>query len=194
MAGGRPVARGSDAVKVSTCPISGGIKLSGPRPLALRSMNLRAEPGVYVVTAGDCIAHVGSSGRLADRVRTLAHLGTHRGSARVLCAAHCTGEAPQVWWSYTKSVARARGVEADLKLDRETKFFGNYLQCEEGDTLRNALIEASGRETWNAGFIEAVFAIGEHLAFLNRAELATAWEAVGIPPGPWAERLNLLLR
>ena len=91
----RPRAGVRITMTVSTCPISAGIKLQGPRPLALRSMNLRAEPGVYVVSSGDCISHVGSSGRLADRVRTLAHLGTHRGSARVLCAAHCTGEAPQ---------------------------------------------------------------------------------------------------
>ena len=49
---------------VSTCPISAGIKLQGPKPLALRSMGLRAEPGVYVVSSGDCISYVGSSGRL----------------------------------------------------------------------------------------------------------------------------------
>jgi hypothetical protein len=177
---------------VSTCPISAGIKLQGPKPLALRSMGLRAEPGVYVVSSGDCISYVGSSGRLADRVRTLAHLGTHRGSARVLCAAYCTGEAPQVWWSYTKSVARARGIEADLKLERETKFFGNYLQCEDGDTLRNDLVEAAGGDSWSAGYIEAIFSIKEHLAFLNRRELAAVWKAVGVPPGPWAERLNTL--
>jgi hypothetical protein len=180
-------------MNVSTCPISGGVKLQGPRPLALRGMNIRAEPGVYVVTSGDCISYVGSSGRLGDRVRTLAHLGSHRGSARVLCAAHCTGEAPQVWWAYTKSIARARGVEADLRLERETRFFGSYLQCEDGDALRTALVEATGRESWAAGYIEAVFSIGEHLAFLNRSELADAWRSVGIPPGPWAERLRGLL-
>lgn len=177
---------------VSTCPVSGGIKLQGPKPLVLHNMNLRAEPGVYVVSSGECISHIGSSGRLGDRVRTLAHLGTHRGSARVMCGAFCTGEAPQVWWSYTKSVARARGIEADLKLERETKFFGAYLQCEDGDALRTALIEAVGPDSWSAGYIEAIFSIGEHLAFLDRQELAEAWDAVGIPPGPWAERLRAL--
>jgi len=179
-------------MSVSTCPISAGIKLHGPKPLALRAMGLRAEPAVYVVSSGDCISYVGSSGRLADRVRTLAHLGTHRGSARVLCAAHCTGEAPQVWWSYTKSVARARGLEADLRLERETKFFANYVQCEDGDALRSALLEAAGTDQWSAGYIEAIFTIKEHLAYLNRRELAAVWNTVGVPPGPWAERLNTL--
>jgi hypothetical protein len=179
-------------MNVSTCPISGGVKMQGPRPLSLRAMNLRAEPGVYVVSSGDCISYVGSSGRLADRVRTLAHLGTHRGTARVLCAAHCTGEAPQVWWAYTKSVARARGVEADLKLERETRFFGAYLQCEDGDAIRGDLIAAAGADTWASGYIEALFSIGEHLAFLNRRELAPAWKTVGVPPGPWAERFHAL--
>ena len=179
-------------MSVTVCPISGGVKLQGPKPLALRGMNLRAEPGVYVVTSGDCISHIGSSGRLGDRVRTLAHLGTHRGSARVLCAAHCTGEAPLVWWAYCKSVARARGIEADLKLERETRFFGAYVQCEDGDALRASLIESVGRDSWAGGYIDAVFAIGEHLAFLNRRELGVAWNTVGIPPGPWAERLRTL--
>ncbi len=95
-------------MSVTTCPISGGIKLHDPRSLARRGMGIKSEPGVYVVSSGDCISYVGSSGRLGDRIRTLAHLGTHRGSARVLCAAHCTGEAPVVWWAYTKSVARTR--------------------------------------------------------------------------------------
>lgn len=177
---------------VSICPISGGIKLQGPRPLALRGMNLRPEAGVYVVSSGDCISHVGSSGRLSDRVRTLAHLGTHRGSARVLCGAHCTGEAPQVWWAYTKSVARARGIEADLRLERDTRFFGGYVQCEDGDALHRALVEAAGRDSWAAGYVDAVFSIGEHFSFLNRRELAPAWKAVGVPPGPWAERFRTL--
>lgn len=177
-------------MSVSTCPISGGVKLQGPQPLALHGMKLRSEPGVYVVVSGECISHVGSSGRLADRVRTLAHLGTHRGSARVLCAAHCTGEAPQVWWAYSKSVARARGIEADLKLEREQKFFGGYLQCEGGDVLRTQLVEAVGRESWAAGYVDALFSIGEHLARLDRPELAVAWSAIGVPPGPWADRFR----
>lgn len=177
-------------MSVTTCPISGGIKLHGPRSLAERGMGIKSEPGVYVVSSGECISYVGSSGRLGDRIRTLAHLGTHRGSARVLCAAHCTGEPPVVWWAYTKSVARARGVEADLKLEREQKFFGGYLQCEGGDVLRTQLVEALGRETWAAGYVDALFSIGEHLSLLDRAELAPAWEIVGIPPGPWAARFG----
>jgi hypothetical protein len=175
----------------AACPLSAkGARFLGPTPLLAHGMRLRAEPGVYVVASGECISYVGSSGRLGDRVRTLAHLGTHRGSARVLCAAYCTGEAPQVWWSYTKSVARARVMETELKLDYDRQFFGAYLQCDAGAALRAALIEAAGPGTWAAGYIDAIFSIGEHFAYLSTSELAPVWETVGIPPGPWAERLR----
>jgi hypothetical protein len=153
-------------------------------------MRLRSEPGVYVVASGECVSYIGASGRLGDRVRTLAHLGTHRGSARVLCAAHCTGAAPQVWWSYTRSPSRARAVEAELKLDYDKQYFGAYLQCDLGSALRTALVEAVGPDTWGAGYVDAIFSIGEHLAYLARPELAAAWEVVGVPPGPWEERLR----
>jgi hypothetical protein len=178
-------------VTASTCPLSAkGVRFLGPNPLLAYGMRLRAEPGVYVVASGECISHVGASGRLGDRVRTLAHLGTHRGSARVLCAAYCTGQAPQVWWAYTKSVARARAVETELKLDYDRQFLGAYLECDHGGALRNALVDAVGRDTWCAGYVDAIFSIGEHLAYLSRRELAAAWETVGVPPGPWAERLR----
>lgn len=175
----------------SKCPLTAkGVRFLGPSPLLAHGMRLRAEPGVYVVSSGECISHVASSGRLGDRVRTLAHLGTHPGSARVLCAAHCTGQAPQVWWSYTKSVARARAVEAELKLDYDRQFFGAYLQCDAGSALRTALVDAVGHDSWCAGYIDAIFTIGEHFAYLSRRELSAAWETVGVPPGPWAERLR----
>lgn len=175
----------------SQCPLNAkGVRFLGPSPLLAHGMRLRSEPGVYVVSSGECISHVGSSGRLGDRVRTLAHLGAHRGSARVLCAAHCTGEAPQVWWSYTKSLARARTIEVELKLDYDRQFFGAYLQCDGGAALRAALVDAVGRDSWCAGYIDAIFSIGEHLGYLSRSELAAAWETVGVPPGPWTERLS----
>src|SRR6478609_1629244 len=76
----------------TTCPVAAkGVRFMGPSPLLAHGMRLRAEPGVYVVSSGECVSYIGASGRLGDRVRTLAHLDTHRGSARVLCAAHCTG-------------------------------------------------------------------------------------------------------
>jgi hypothetical protein len=153
-------------------------------------MRLRPEPGVYVVASGDTISYIGASGRLGDRVRTLAHLGTHKGSARVLCVAHCTGIAPQVWWSYTKSTSRARALEADLRADYDRQFLGSRLECDLGGALRGALVDAVGADTWAAGYIDAVFSIGEHLAYLARPELAAAWRTVGVPPGPWADRFR----
>ena len=108
-------------MSVTTCPISGGIKLHGPRSLARRGMGIKSEPGVYVVSSGDCISYVGSSGRLGDRIRTLAHLGTHRGARASSAPRTARARRRSVWWAYTKSVARARGVEADLKLERETE-------------------------------------------------------------------------
>jgi hypothetical protein len=177
----------------SGCPVSaGGVRFLGPQPLVAHGMSLRPEPGVYVVASGDCISHIGSSARLGDRVRTLAHLGTHRGSARVVCGAFCTGIAPQVWWSYSKSITRARVAEEALKADRDERFFAGYLECEGGAALRRALIEAVGQDSWSAGYIDAIFSIGEHLGYLSRPELGAAWQTVGVPPGPWAERLEAL--
>lgn len=48
----------------------------------------------------------------AGRVRTLAGLGTHRGSAEVLCAAWCTQKAPVVWWQTVPDVVTARQRES----------------------------------------------------------------------------------
>ena len=90
--------------------------LRGPVPLATRAMGLPMRPGLYIVTAGDCLAHVGTSGGIAGRVRTLANLGTHRGSAEVLCAAFCTGIAPVVWWEEQPTVVAARERERAFKL------------------------------------------------------------------------------
>ena len=60
--------------------------------------------------------------------------------------------------------------------------------------MRCELRSSKPRETtsWSAGYIEAIFTIKEHLAYLNRRELAAVWKTVGVPPGPWAERLNAL--
>ena len=175
----------------SACPVSArGARFMGPSPLLAHGMRLRPEPGVYVVASGDTVSHIGASGRLGDRVRTLAHLGTHRGSARVLCVAHCTGAAPQIWWTYTKSLTRAQAVEQDLKSDYDRQFLGDHVECEQGAALRRALTDAVGAGSWEAGYVDAVFSIGEHLAYLAHPELASAWETVGVPPGPWADRFR----
>ena len=84
--------------------------------LATRGMGLPATPGLYIVTCGACMPHVGTSGNIANRVRTLAALGTHRGSTEVLCAAFCTGEAPVVWWEEQPTVAAARERERQFKV------------------------------------------------------------------------------
>jgi hypothetical protein len=178
-------------LKPPTCPVSAkGVRFLGPNPLLAHGMRLRPEPGVYVVASGETVSYIGSSGRLGDRVRTLAHLGTHRGSARVLCVAHCTGVAPQVWWSYTKSVSRAKAVAEDLKNDYDRVFLGDHLECDQGGALRRALGEAVGAGTWEAGYVDAIFSIGEHFAYLAHPELADAWRTVGVPPGPWADRFR----
>jgi hypothetical protein len=91
---------------------------------------------------------------------------------------------------YAKSVSRARAIEAELKADYDRQFFGDRLECDLGGALRTALVDAVGPDTWAAGYVDALFEIGEHLAYLSREELAGAWRTIGIPPGPWADRFR----
>jgi hypothetical protein len=161
--------------------------LQGPVDLASRAMGLPARPGLYVVTCGDCLAHVGTSGGLRGRVSSLARLGTHRGSAEVLCAAFCSEAAPLVWWEELTDVPTARGREREFKL-----FYGEppsprskYADCVNGGRLMKALVEAAGRDSWEAGFIDAVFQIGEKLSLLFGPRFEESWSKVGKPPGPW---------
>lgn len=162
--------------------------LRGPVPLATRGMGLPGKPGLYVVTCGDCLSHVGTSGGIAGRVRTLANLGTHRGSAEVLCAAFCTGVAPLVWWEEQPTVAAARVREQAFK-----RHYGEpprprpkYEGCINGRQLVGAIIDAAGPNSWEAGFAEAVFLIGEKLSLLMSPRFQGLWHEVGLPPGPWA--------
>lgn len=87
----------------------------GPCDLASRGLPIPTAPGVYVVASGDCVSHVGTSGNVRRRVRSLAVLGTHRGSAEVICAAYCTGVGPRVWWQPAADAVAARVVERGLK-------------------------------------------------------------------------------
>lgn len=48
----------------------------GPVLLATKGMKLPPSPGLYVVSCGPCVAHIGTSGTLSARVGTLARLGT----------------------------------------------------------------------------------------------------------------------
>jgi hypothetical protein len=161
--------------------------LNGPVPLAVRGMGLPATPGLYAVTCGDCLCHVGTSGGLAARVRALAALGTHRGSAEVLCAAFCTGGAPMVWWEALPDVGTARQRERGFKrhYGEPPQPRATYGGCVNGSALLGRIVDAAGSDSWEAGFAEAVFRIGEKLSLLFHPRFAPIWERVGIPPGPW---------
>jgi hypothetical protein len=154
-------------------------------------MGLPAGPGLYIVTCGDCLAHVGTSGSVARRVRTLANLGTHRGSAEVLCAAFCTGMPPMVWWEELPTVTEARERERAFKVHygEPPRPRPPYEACINGRHLLEAMVPAAGPDSWEAGFAEAVFLIGEKLNLLLQPRFEPIWREVGIPPGPWASRV-----
>jgi hypothetical protein len=160
---------------------------SGPFDLVTRGLPLPTAPGVYVVASGDCVSHIGTSGNLRSRVRSLAALGTHRGSAEVVCAAHCTQQAPLIWWYPTPSAPQARVLEAALKgrYGEPPTPRDRYGACVNGAKLQTDLVGAAGRDSWEAGFIEAVFLIGEKLNLLFQERFDDIWTRVGAPPGPW---------
>lgn len=157
-----------------------------PVPLIRNRLGAPARPGVYVIACGGCVPHIGTSSKLQSRIRSLAALGNHRGSAEVLCAAYCTGAGPLVQWRETPSVADARVIERELKAFGEPpqprEEFGG---CVNGTTLRNDLVSAAGRSTWEAGYIEALFDVGEQLHRIFDSRFDRVWAAVGYPPGPW---------
>jgi hypothetical protein len=151
-------------------------------------MGLPTGPGLYLVTCGSCLAHVGTSGNLARRVRTLANLGRHGGSNEILCAAFCTGQPPQVWWEACSSVAVARQREAAFK-----RHYGEppapgdaYAACSKGQRLRGKLVRAAGEGSWAAGYVEAIFDIPSGFWLLMGPRFEAVWRRIGKPPGPWA--------
>lgn len=158
----------------------------GPVELVRRGLIIPPSPGVYVVACGACVAHIGISGNLRSRVASLARLGTHRGSAEVICAAHCTRLPPRVWW-YTTDRVSAGALERTMK-----QRYGEppwprekFAACVNGVQLRDDLIAAAGENSWEAGYAEAVFAIGEKLRLLFDSRFNEVWNKVGVPPGPW---------
>lgn len=161
--------------------------LQGAVPLAIKGMAVPATPGLYVITCGGCMPHVGTSGSLRNRLRTLATLGSHRGSAEVLCAAFCTREPPLVWWERHETAVSAR--------ERERAFKAHYgeppqprpahAKCVHGSTLLSAIIAVAGPDSWEAGFATAVFRIGQNLRLLFQPRFASIWTSIGVPPGPW---------
>lgn len=144
-------------------------------------------PGVYVISTGGCVPHIGTSGNLQNRIRTLSALRNHRGSAEVLCAAHCTGEAPMVRWQETDTAAAARAIESAFKRQGEPpQPRGQFSGCVNGAALRHALVETAGPSSWEAGYVDALFEVGEQLHRLFVPRFHDLWEHVGWPPGPWA--------
>lgn len=165
--------------------------LKGPVALMTKGMGLPSKPGLYIVTCGDCMPHVGTSGNLSRRARILANLGAHRGSAEVLCAAFCTKEAPLVWWESHSSAAKAREREREFK-----SYYGEPPQprashwgCVDGAKLLADMLRVAGRDSWEAGFASAVFRIGRDLRVLFEPRFAPIWNQIGCPPGPWASLL-----
>lgn len=170
------------------------LRRNGSVPLASRGMKLPRKPGLYLVTCGDCLAHVGTSKNLARRVGDLARLGPHHGSSEVLCAAFCTRRPPLVWWEQCASVEQARKREVEFKHngDREPPVpRPKYESCANGGRLKATLLRAAGDKTWGSGYVEAVFDIGSGFRLLFGPRFHQLWAEIGVPPGPWAERMKL---
>lgn len=158
-----------------------------PVPLVRRAQGAPPRSGVYVISCGDCVPHIGTSGTLQSRIRSLAALGNHRGSAEVLCAAYCSSEAPMVRWRETGNAADAREVERVLKaLGEPPQPRERFADCVNGTALRRALVGAAGDLSWEAGYIEALFDVGEQLHRLFAPRFDSIWSAIGPPPGPWS--------
>jgi hypothetical protein len=163
-------------------------RMNGPQPLGTRGMGLPKASGVYVVTCGRCLAHIGVSGNLRARVGTLARLGTHGGAGEVLCAAFCTGQRPQIWWRECDDSAAAREERAlKAKYGEPPQPRQDFEACRNGGALRTALIGAAGAKTWEAGYIEAVFATGAHFNLLGTPRLLAVWRRARVPDAllPW---------
>ena len=162
-------------------------RFTSPVPLVRRQLGAPPRPGIYVIACGGCVPHVGTSSKLQPRIRSLAALGNHRGSSEVLCAAYCTGVPPTVQWRETASAADARVLERELKaLGEPPQPRANFAGCVNGITLRNDLMSAAGGSTWEAGYIEALFDVGEQLHRLFDGRFDDVWATTGRPPGPWA--------
>lgn len=148
-------------------------------------------PGYYIVRSGECISHIGTSRNLRSRVRTLISLRNHRGSDEVLCVAYCTRSAPEIAFAETKTDVEARAFESRLK-----KRYGEppcpregYEKCARGNKLKHDLISAAGSNTKEAGYIEAVFDVGEQFyRIVSDPRFDNIWKRLGgRPPGPWCK-------
>ena len=165
--------------------LAAGVQFSGPTALAHRGLPIPSASGVYVVVSGPAVSHIGMSGNLRSRVSGLAALRTHRATGKVLCVAHCTQEAPFVWWCTTPR-PEAAVLEAHLKSTfGAPPTPGEFAGCANGKKLLGDLVKAAGADSWEAGYVEAVFAVGEKFHLLFAERFRPMWDLVGVPPGPW---------
>ena len=93
-----------------------------------------------------------------------------------------------VWWEEQPTPAAARERERAFKAHygEPPQPRSRYESCVNGAKLLSAIVEAAGADSWEAGFAEAVFLIGEKLNLLFQPRFEPIWERVGVPPGPWA--------
>lgn len=161
--------------------------LSGPLLLVRGRMGLPTTPGYYLVTCGDCLAHVGETGRgVSGRLGQLANARRHGGLNEVLCAAFCTGQPPQVWWEECSSKLSAERHQKAFKDHYgEPPFPPKYESCRRGERLRRELVKAAGKGSWEAGYIEAIFDSTSGFGLLLKPRFEFIWDQVGRPPGPW---------
>ena len=143
--------------------------------------------GYYIIKSGNCISQVGTSSHVIERLYALSRLEHHRSSSKILCAAYCTKQAPVVGWVSSKSIEEARSFEArDKRKNGLPPYPKEYEGCRNGAKLRHDLIMAAGEGTWEAGYINAVFDIGEDFKRLKDPRFDLVWEKIGgWPPGPW---------
>lgn len=160
---------------------------SGPAPLHALPAGLARTPGVYVVTCGDSVAHIGHSNKLRRRLHELLNLNTHRGSAEVLCVSYCTGDLPTVRWKHLQSTDAAKAREEELKrlIGEPPRPDKRQETCRKGHTLKCELIRAAGATTWEAGYIEAIFDAGEPFRLLFDRRFESVWRSVRMPLDPW---------
>jgi hypothetical protein len=92
-----------------------------------------------------------------------------------------------VQWRETDSAAYARVLERELKaLGEPPQPRDSFAGCVNGITLRNDLVSAAGRGTWEAGYDKAIFHVGEQLYRIFDPRFSEVWATTGRPPGPWA--------
>lgn len=158
------------------------------RPLS-RDAEIPALPGYYVIKSKECISHIGTGKNLRSRIKTLISLRHHRGSAEVLCVAYCTKSPPVFSYRVTENVDLAETYESRLKTklgEPPCPREGNQ-NCVNGKKLREDLVSAVGPCSRDAGYIEAVFDIGEDLyRVVCNPKFDYLWQRLGgKPPGPW---------